>query len=184
MLAPDFDSPSYSLSGAPLREIKYELFSLHNGLLTPISQNTAQTTRIILAETNPTNPNTLICSNQTIANGGCQSPTPGCTPGPTSFCDSPGFLTDQLSAGNSGPNTVTQQFSVDRGWVRVYWPQKASNGSIYWYGAYSQTAAVDRVNIPFPQGARIIQVNPDLQNGASCQSGCSFTQANGTLLQP
>ena len=166
---------------APLRQVQYKLFSLQNGVLAPISQNIVQTTRIVLYEDNASNPATTICSLETIEGGGCQSPTPNCTPGSGSACDAPGALTDNYSAGATGPNIVTQHFFADRGNVQVFWPQRASDNNIYWYGAYSQTASVDAIKIPI--GGIITQINP-LSNAASCPSGCSFTQTNGVVLTP
>ncbi len=180
VMAPDFDG--MKPSAAPLREVYYEVFSLQNGILNQIAASRIQKTKIVVLETNSTNPNTTICSEQAIAKGGCQTPTPGCILTSNSLCDPLGFYTDTYSASYTGANTVTQQFIVDRGYVSVFWPQKASDGNVYWYGAYSQTAAVDATNIP--QGAKIIQVNPDLQNGAFCPSGCSYTRADGTVLTP
>ena len=177
VLAPDSDGPQFYL--APLREVQYKLFSLQNGVLKPISQNSIQTTRIVLYEDNASNAATTIRSLATIQGGGCQSPTPNCTPGSGSACDPLGVFTDRYSAGVTGPNIVTQHFFVDRGNVQVFWPQRYIDNNIYWYGAYSQTAAVDAVKIP--QGGVITQI-PPLSNGVSCPTGCSFTQTNGIVL--
>jgi hypothetical protein len=159
-----------------LRSIQYAVLSLQNGMLTQIGDNKISETRIVVFESGSGNPATVICDSQRIAKGGCQSPNP---------IDSAGFYSDDYSAGDTGPNTVKQVFFVDRGLVSVFWPQKASDNNVYWYGslAYSQSAAVDRVNIP--NGALIIQNNPDLQHGVSCFNGnCSFRQATGILLTP
>ena len=172
----DTTTPSDPLhGGAPLREVQYEVFSLQNGALNQINQSKIQNTRIVVFESNSTNPSTGICDQATIDKGECQSPNK---------FDSPGFYTDDYTAGTSGPNTVTQQFFVDKGLVPVFWPQVAfdSNGFQYtvWYGAYSQTAEVNRVRIP--AGAFIKQVNPDTQHAEACSTGCSHRQANGTPL--
>jgi hypothetical protein len=183
VIAPHSDiSTIDAFSGAPLREVEYDVLSLQNGVLSPIDLTTIQQVKMFVFETNPTNSATIICSQQLILGGGCQSPVPNCNPAAGSFCFSPGVYIDDYSARNTGPNTVTQQFFIDRWLVGVYWPQKASDGNVYWYGAYSQTAGVNRATIP--QGALIIQVNPDLQHAASCPRGCSFTKADGTQLQP
>ena len=155
-------------SGAPLREVNYEIFSFDNGVLTKVNTAAHNQVKIAVLETNSINSLHETCTLQALAKGDCQSPN---------TIDGPGFYTDSYSASDKGPNSVTQQFFVDRGLVLVFWPQSTS----LWYGAYSQTAAVDRVNIP--QGALIQQVNPDLQHGAICAGGCSFTQANGTPLR-
>ena len=84
------------------------------------------------------------------------------------------------TAGSTGPNTVSQQFFVDRGQVEIFWPTDTSNGKI-WYGAVYQTVT----DLPTP-GATITQVNPNTSQGATCNlhppdpHGCSPTQANGT----
>lgn len=173
----DTTTPSDPLhAGAPMREVQYEVFSLQNGVLSQIGVSKIGKTKIVVLESNPTNPSTGICDQQMLDKGECQSPN---------SVDGPGFYTDDYTAGNTGPNTVTQQFFVDRGLVSLFWPQPAfdSQGFQYnaWYGAYSQTAALDRNNIP--AGALIQQVNPDLQHAASCPIGCSLRQANGAPLQ-
>jgi hypothetical protein len=147
-----------------------------NGTLNQINQSKIAKTKIVVFESNSTNLSTLICDEQRIKSGNCQSPLSG---------ELPGFYTDDYTAGTSGPNSVIQQFFVDRGLVSLFWPRAAfdSQGFQYnaWYGSYSQTAAVDRNNIP--AGGFIQQVSPDLQRAATCPTGCSLKQANGTLLQ-
>jgi hypothetical protein len=134
--------------------------------------NELQDTSMFVFEKNPTNPNTGICDIPTIANGGCQSPN---------SIDDPGFYTDDYTAGNSGPNTVTQQFFVDRRLTLVFWPQIVvdSNGfqSTAWFGAKSQDATVNRNN---SNGAFIKQNSPDMTNSVTCGAVCFRRQANGS----
>ena len=178
VLAPHDDTtitPDPLHSGAPTREVQYEVFSLNNGVLIPIPEFFIQKTRIVAFETNPTNPNTGICDMQAIDKGGCQSPNKN---------DGPGFYTDDYTSGNSGASTVTQQFIVDRGFVPVYWPQTAFDSQGFphsiWYGAFSQNASTDRNLIP--QGAFIHQNSPDMQHGAGCQTqaACSTRLTDGS----
>ena len=185
VLAPHTDTTIASdplHGGAPLRKVEYEVFSLKNGVLGQIDSLKIKETRIVVLETAPTNQNSLICDQKTIDNGGCQSPTPNCIPSNTSFCQPAGFYEDDYTAGNSGPNTLTQQFSVDGSPVSVFWPQTAfdSNGFPYnvWYGALSQNATIDSKNT---NGAFIKQNNPDKNNGASCQPvDCSTRRPDGS----
>jgi hypothetical protein len=157
-------------SGAPLRSVRYQVLTLGGATLQTI--NEMQDISMFVFERNPTNPNTGICDIPTIANGGCQSPNP---------IDDAGFYTDDYSAGNSGPNTVTQQFFVDRRLTPVFWPQIVvdSNGfqSTAWFGAKSQDATVNRSD---PNGAFIKQNSPDLTNSVTCGAVCFRRQANGS----
>jgi hypothetical protein len=106
----------------------------------------------VVFESNPTNPKTGICDWKTKASS-CQSPN---------ALNSPGFYTDDYTAGSTSPNTVTQTFFIDLGQVRVFWPDSAFTT---WYGSWTQNATVDANN---PIGAKIIQNSPDLQHGFSC----------------
>jgi len=160
--------------GAPSRTIQYEVFSLQDGVLQPLTFSQAAQIKLIVYEDMSNNPNTKICDYSTIAGGGCQSPN---------SVDSAGFYTDVYSAGNTGPNSVRQQFFLNRYETGVFWPEGGFNSQgfsiITWYGAASQTAAVDRVNIPFPVAAFITQLKPLFTGGASCPSGCSLRAPNG-----
>ena len=187
VLAPHLDTVKTSdplRAGAPTREVEYDVFSLNKGVLSQIDQVRIQETRITVLETESINPKTGICDQSAIDKGQCQSPMSNCGR-VASFCDPPGIYTDNYTAGNTGPNKVTQQFSIDGSPVPVFWPQSKSNSQGFqynvWYGATSQSAAVDRAKIP--SGAFIKQINPDLQHPASCPTGCSLRQPNGALLR-
>jgi hypothetical protein len=90
------------------------------------------------------------------------------------------MYSDGYSVGDKGTFTVLQQFFVDRGQVKIFWPTDTGSTKT-WYGSWDQNATVTA-----PSGAIIHQNNPDLQNGATCilypqdQHGCSPIQANNT----
>jgi hypothetical protein len=163
-LAPHSDTtaPDPFYPGVNRRSVEYEIFSLQNGNLVPEGgQNLG--IKIAVLESNPTNPNQLICDG-----------TPG------HKCESTGgFYTDDLSVGNGSNNTVKQQFFVDRGEVQVFWPTDGFDPQGFanktWYGAWDQQVTTTAV-----QGGVVQQNNPNTQNGATCTSGCSQIQANGT----
>ncbi len=172
VLAPSADKTVGSFPpGTNQREVTYEVFSLQNGTLTPmVTSNTSvqvQGTKIAVLESNPTNPDSGICGWST-----------------TSVMDTftcqelGGTYTDVYSVGTTGTNTVLQQFFADRGQVQVFWPTDQFNSQGFpikvWYGAWSQNATTNAT-----LGGVITQNSP-MQNGASCTSGCSPTQANNT----
>jgi hypothetical protein len=181
VLAPNSDQVIQNplVAGVKTREIQYELFSLQNGTLQPMGNNSqAQQTRISLLETNPTNPGTVICYWAGPQGSNCQSPNP--------LFPFPGFLEDDISQGRSGNNTAKQQFFVDRCQVKVYWPTDGPQPYFIktWYGAWDQNASIISANAPV---AIIQQNNPDMGNGVTCAAlnppnhyGCSPIQANGT----
>jgi hypothetical protein len=171
VLAPNSDSTSTVPPGVTQREVIYEVFSLQNGALVGMGGNSQiLQTKIAGLETNPTNPNAHICDWNTPATK-CETP---------SFTNTAGWYTDDYNVGSGTPNTVTQQFFVDRGQVRVFWPTDVGGGKT-WYGAWSQQSTTDA-----NKGGIIQQNNPDMQHGATCTlhppdpHGCSPTQANGT----
>jgi Glucodextranase, domain B/Beta-propeller repeat/IPT/TIG domain len=165
--------------GYPSRTVRYEIFSSRNDILNVPSPANVKSTRIVVLETNPTNLSTFICSQKVIDTGECQSPNPNCNLTITaSFCDPPGVYTDLYSAGNTGPNTVTQKFSIDGVPTPVYWPQTASDSNTYWYGALTQNATVNNNN---PNAVLILQNNPDSNHGMPCPTGCSPRRPNGSL---
>jgi hypothetical protein len=178
VLAPasDITIPNKFVPNVQVREVRYEVFSLKNGILIPlVGDSRIRATKIAVLETNPTNTSTLICDWNTVRY------TPECK-SPNSI-DGPGQYTDDYTAGNTGINTVTQQFVVDRGFVPIYWPCHEASCPTFptntWYPAWSQNATVNPSN---PDGAFILQNNPDMSTGAgaSCQGGCSVRQPDGT----
>ena len=177
VLAPHNDTVSTDAlrCGAPDRDVTYEVFSLQNGTLMP-TLGSSQTTqsRIIVLESNPTNTQAGICDWNT-----------------PNKCSSVGSLyTDEYTVGCGtlfglgSPNTVKQQFFVDRGQVQVYWPTDGFQNGFpikTWYGSWDQNSTTNATN-----GATIQQNNPNLNNGVACTltpqdpNGCSPIQANNT----
>jgi len=145
------------------RVIQYEVFSLQNGTLSPLASSQIQQTKIALVESNSTNPTATICNWTSEAVTQCESPST--VPG-----NSPGYLTDHLSAGSGSAYSVEQVFAADRGQVPVYWPWSQTT----WFGAWNQTAYDTN------QGATIVQGTLVSHTSAYCPSGCSLKHADGT----
>jgi len=171
VLAPSSDQtvPNPLWPGVNTRQVTYQVFSLQNGTLTPaINNSQVQGTKIAVYESNPTNPLSGICSwgsNLLQDTNTCQ--------------ETGGEYTDDLTVGNTGPNTVLQQFFADRGQVQVFWPTDGFNSQGFpiktWYGAWNQNATTSA-----KLGGVITQNNANTSNGASCPTGCSPIQANNT----
>jgi Glucodextranase, domain B/Bacterial Ig-like domain (group 2)/Beta-propeller repeat/PQQ-like domain len=156
VLTPTFDDlvDSGGSVGVKVRELEYTVYSLGQGILNPLGRGQVALNEDRISGTG------VICDF------------------PSNVCSKDqGQLDDNLSAGNTGVTVTTQTFFVDRGQVRVFWPRtvfnKSGQQSLIWYGALSQTAST------FPAGPTIQQINPDLQHGASCSSGCDPTGPAG-----
>lgn len=157
---------------AQMRNVTYELFSLSNGILSPMGGNPQiQQTKIALIEQNSTNPSAVICDWKTPI-GKCESPSENPK-------NDPGYLTDHMSAGSGSSYSVNMIFAADRGQVQVFWPYPFNPQGLTqttWYGAWDQTA------YDTSSGGTIVQDNPGggFKTGASCSSDCSLTHPDGT----
>ena len=143
VLAPVSDTTADSavVPGVKVRTISYGLYALKGAQLTPLFPKISRV-QVVLSETRVSGSG-VICDQITAPF------MTNCTDD-----DSRGFE-DILTAGSTGATVQQQQFFVQRGLAKVFWPLADfdSNGlpTTNWVGAFSQTATT------FETGPRIQQ---------------------------